>query len=113
LVTVVGDIAADHADELWSTAEQALELAAGGLVIVDLRRVTGSDSGSIAQLAAVARSSARRRRSLCALIEANSSLEYCARLCGLSHLLLIYTSVDEAITAVTRAASSSAFSATG
>lgn len=94
LVTVVGDIAAPRADELWSTVEQVMEHAAGGPVIVDLRRVTSFDSRSITALTALGRGSARRRLELCALIRADSALEYRARSAGLPAVLPTHVCVS-------------------
>jgi PaaX-like protein C-terminal domain len=68
LVTVAGSISADGPNDLWSSVEQALEQANGGLVVVDLTRVTGFDVDSIRDLIQIAKASARRNLDLCALM---------------------------------------------
>jgi hypothetical protein len=97
LVTVAGGIAADRSIDLWSSVEEALEQANGGLVMVDLTRVTGFDIDTINDLIRVAKASARRKLDLCALIRPRSSLEHYAYYSGLSLLLPIYTCAAAAL----------------
>jgi anti-anti-sigma regulatory factor len=90
VVTVAGRISADGPNDLWSSVEEALAQANGGLVVVDLTRVTGFDVDNIRDLMQIAKESARRNLDLCALIRPRSSLEHHAHSSGLSLLLPIY-----------------------
>jgi anti-anti-sigma regulatory factor len=97
LVTVAGSISADGPNDLWSSVEQALEQANGGLVVVDLTRVTGFDVDSIRDLVQIAKASVRRNLDLCALIRPRSPLEHHAHSSGLSLLLPIYACTTAAL----------------
>lgn len=97
LVTVAGDIRSDRAHDLWSSVEEALELANGRLTIVDLTRVTAFDIGNIGDLIRIAKASTRRNLDLCALIRPHSSLEHYAYYSGLVQLLPIYACTAAAL----------------
>jgi anti-anti-sigma regulatory factor len=97
LVTVAGRISTDGPNDLWSSVEEALEQANGGLVVVDLTRVTAFDVDSIRDLMQIAKASVRRNLDLCALIRPHSPLEHHADGSGLSLLLPIYACTTAAL----------------
>jgi anti-anti-sigma factor len=97
LVTVIGDITASRARDLWSNLENVLELAPDRLVIADLTGVTAFDVYSMKALSCVARACVRRRSQLRALMRSNSSLARHAQSCGLTRRLPVYPSLTEAL----------------
>lgn len=97
VVTVVGGVAASRGIELWSDLEGALEQAAGRLVVVDLRAVTGFDLYTLDSLMRVGRAAARRHLDICSVMSPSGPLAQYARSCALDELLPIYESVGAAL----------------
>lgn len=97
VVAVVGEAAADRAEELWATLEGALDVAVGRLVVADLSGVTAFDSDTVQALVTVARGAARRHDDLCFVVRENSSLARCAQSYGLGTLRSVYSSVMSAV----------------
>jgi hypothetical protein len=74
-VAVIGGAMAQRAEELWSSVEYALEVAAGGLVTLDLAGVTGFDHGTIDAVHELIKTAVRRRDGLEIILLAGSALE--------------------------------------
>ena len=91
-VTATGGISGARATTIWSAAEEALEQAAGGLVVLDLSKVTVFDDDSIAALALLGRSSARRHAQICMVAPTNCSLYQYISCCATARLMPMYRS---------------------
>jgi len=99
LVTIRGGSAAGRSDELWAAAQGAFEVAAGRMVVIDMRMATGFDLSTLSALSELASATVRWRVDFCALLRPNSPLEQYIRCLGLDRTLPIFPSLLEALTA--------------
>lgn len=82
-IAVVGGLAAERAEELWSTVEYALEIADGRAVTVDLTAATGFDLDTMDALFIVTRTAVRRHDNMHIVVLAGSPLSEYAQVYGL------------------------------
>lgn len=99
LLTITGGSAAGRSTELWAEVEGAFELAAGGLVVTDMRVVTGFDLGTLGVLGRLAADAVRWRVDFCVLLYPNSPLEQYAHCLGLDRTLPVFPSLPAALAA--------------
>jgi anti-anti-sigma regulatory factor len=97
VITADRDIAAERADELWTSLEEALQTSTGRLVVADLSEAVIFDASSLDVLATVVRVSTRLRLDISAVMHLDSALDRYVRKFDLGGLLPIYASVTEAL----------------
>ncbi|WP_156935011.1 STAS domain-containing protein [Pseudonocardia spinosispora] len=73
-VTVQGGCAFNRADDLWDAAENALQIAVGRVVILDLWAVTTFDIGCIQSLHQIMADTSRRHLDLYLVLRPGSAL---------------------------------------
>lgn len=89
-VTVTGSCASSRAVELWAAVEEALEIAAGRLVVLDLSSVTTFDVDCIQELRHIILASSRRRLDLCTVLRPDSPLAQYAVWSGVARRLPVF-----------------------
>ena len=97
IVRPIGGTVGNRTLDLWSALENAIEQAAGALVIADLTRVTAFDRYTVRTLSCVATAAVRWHHDFCVVAAASSALAQYVRWCGQGHVLGVYSSVIEAV----------------